>query len=110
MREAALIRKIKDHVESMGGMCIKYYGGSGFALQGMTDLILVTKKFGVLFIETKAPGKRPTPLQEAVMLQINQAGGRAIWCDSMPMFLDFLKFLEMEEPVDKTLDRNNDLC
>ena len=35
-----------------------------------------------LGIETKAPGKKPTPLQEIAMREIVAAGGAAFWCDS----------------------------
>ena len=40
-----------------------------------------------LAIEAKAPGKRPTARQEACMREIEEAGGVAIWCDSVDSYL-----------------------
>lgn len=38
-------------------------------------------------IEAKAPGKRPTKLQERTLKEIIDAGGAAFWCDSVESFL-----------------------
>jgi hypothetical protein len=42
---------------------------------------------GVFFgIETKAPGKMPSSLQELCMREIHKAGGEAMWCDNFEHF------------------------
>lgn len=38
-------------------------------------------------IETKAPGKKPTPRQELCLKQIAEAGGVAFYCDSYEGFV-----------------------
>lgn len=40
-------------------------------------------------IEVKAPGNKPTALQEATMRRITRAGGMAIWCNSYERFMEW---------------------
>ena len=40
-----------------------------------------------LAIETKAPGKKPTPRQEQCLREVQEAGGVAFYCDTYEGFL-----------------------
>lgn len=63
--------------------------GDGRTLKGVPDLHFVFWGFAV-WIEVKAPGKKPTPLQLKRIEEINQAGGFAGWVDSRDQFEDFI--------------------
>lgn len=84
-RETSVIKKIRAYVLSQGGQCYKYHG-SGLSVAGMPDLIVVMPQI-VCFVETKVQGKKPALIQTKRIAEINAAGGRAFWCDSMESFL-----------------------
>ncbi len=62
MREKVIERKLVEAVKQRGGICPKFVS-PGF--DGMPDrlVLLPEMKFG--FVEVKAPGKEPRPLQKA---------------------------------------------
>jgi hypothetical protein len=57
------------------------------------DLLVCWK--GFIAIEVKAPGKKPTKLQLAIIEEIREAGGFAFWVDS---FEDFIRWMKIIEP------------
>ena len=67
--EKALIRKVK----SLGGMCEKYTSPSR---RSVPDRLVSLPGGRIIFVELKAPGKKPTPLQER-----DHAARRALGCD-----------------------------
>lgn len=79
MRESAIESKICRHAEKHGMLAFKFT--SPFR-RGVPDRVFVGPN-GTLFLEVKAPGKRPTPQQMRVMEQIVAAGGRAAWVDNV---------------------------
>ncbi len=62
MREKEIEIKLTQAVKNMGGICPKFVS-PGF--DGMPDRIVLLPKGRMAFVEVKAPGKRPRPLQEA---------------------------------------------
>jgi len=56
---------------------------SGYGVATLDFLVCLNGNFYA--IETKAPGKKPTPRQWLIMEEINAAGGRAFWADSVEM-------------------------
>lgn len=52
------------------------------AMKGVPDRIIIGTG-GVLFMELKAPGNRPTKLQKWHLDRIAMAGGEAVWCDNI---------------------------
>ncbi|MFV0503735.1 MAG: VRR-NUC domain-containing protein [Lachnospirales bacterium] len=62
MREKEIEKKLVSAVKMMGGICPKFTS-PGF--DGMPDrlVLLPKRKFG--FVEVKAPGEKPRPLQIA---------------------------------------------
>lgn len=83
--EAKVIEQIKKWVKDRGGMCVKIYQ-TGFSLVGFPDLAVILTK-GTYFVEVKAAGKHPEPIQYQRIKEINEAGGRAFWCDSLKSFV-----------------------
>ena len=76
--EARLKDEIKTLLKRMGA---HYYMPvpSGYGKQTLDFLCCVKGRF--VGIETKAPGKKPTPRQQQCIDEINAAGGLAFWCD-----------------------------
>jgi hypothetical protein len=57
----------------------------GYGMQALDDICCIKGRF--VGVEYKAPGKKPTPRQEATMRAMKEAGGAAFWCDSYEGFL-----------------------
>lgn len=66
---------------------------SGFGKQAVDFLVCVPCWFNggrvgrFVAIETKAPGKKPTPRQNRYLEEVKRAAGIAFWCDSYDDFL-----------------------
>ena len=61
MRESAIEKKLVTAVKAMGGIAPKFTS-PGF--DGMPDRIIILPGGKMGFVEVKAPGKKPRPLQE----------------------------------------------
>lgn len=62
MREKALEKKLVQSVKSAGGIALKF-ASPGF--DGMPDRIVLIPDGHIGFVEVKAPGEKPRPLQIA---------------------------------------------
>lgn len=62
MREKSTEQKLASAVKGMGGIAPKFTS-PGF--DGMPDRIVLLPGGRMAFVEAKAPGKKPRPLQEA---------------------------------------------
>ena len=62
MREKELEKKLTLEVKKRGGLAVKFVS-PGF--DGMPDRIVLMPRGIIAFVEVKAPGKRPRPLQIA---------------------------------------------
>lgn len=81
--EGILKDKIKSFLKSKGA----YYNMPVPSGYGTPALDIHGCYRGAFFsIETKAPGKRPTPRQEACMREIREAGGKVTWTDNFEYF------------------------
>lgn len=60
MREKEIEKKLTQAVKHMGGICPKFVSPS---FDGMPDRIVLLPKGRMAFVEVKAPGERPRPLQ-----------------------------------------------
>lgn len=60
MREKIIEQKLTDAVKARGGICLKWVS-PGFA--GMPDRIVFLPGRHIGFVEVKAPGEKPRPLQ-----------------------------------------------
>ncbi len=80
--------------QNTGGM--KYTRADGkpgtvrFGIPGQADITGLLRGFR-LEVEAKASGKTPTPLQEAWLGSIREAGGVAFWCDSVAACIERLR-------------------
>jgi len=76
MREKTIESKLKITVKSMGGIALKLIS-SGF--DGVPDRLVLLPHGKLAFIELKATGKRPRPLQEKRKKQL-EALGFSVFC------------------------------
>lgn len=63
MLEKDIERKLIRYVKSKGGLCIKLNSSS---MVGLPDRLVILKN-KIIFVELKAPGKKPRKMQLAVM-------------------------------------------
>lgn len=71
MREKTIEKKLADAVKAFGGLAPKFVS-PGF--DGMPDRIVLMPGGRMGFVEVKAPGKHPRPLQEARHRLLRQLG------------------------------------
>ena len=82
MREKTIEQKLKTAVEDVGGMALKLTC-PGF--DGMPDRMLLMPGGMIAFVEVKAPGKVPRPLQIRRKTQLEQLGFRVYCLDDVNM-------------------------
>lgn len=78
MREKTIEKKLADAVKARGGLAPKFTS-PGF--DGMPDRIVLMPGVRMTFVEVKAPGKAPHPLQEARHRMLRQLGFRVYVLD-----------------------------
>ena len=71
MREKTIEKKLVNAVKSRGGLAPKFTS-PGF--DGMPDRIVLMPGGHMAFVEVKAPGKAPRPLQKARHRMLRQLG------------------------------------
>lgn len=60
MRESQIESYLRDQIKGVGGWAPKWVSPGN---NGVPDRIIFLPDRKIVFIETKAPGKKPTPLQ-----------------------------------------------
>lgn len=73
MREKTIEKKLADAVKARGGLVPKF---TSLGFDGMPDRIVLMPGGRMAFVEVKAPGKTPRPLQEARHRLLRQLGFR----------------------------------
>jgi hypothetical protein len=71
---------LKTKAKMAGGLAIKWVS-PGFA--GVPDRILIMPGGRIVFVELKAPGKKPTPLQARIIQMLVDRGADVRVADSM---------------------------
>ncbi len=72
-REASIVAAIVRVAKSHGWWVMKIHGGP-YQMTGVPDLLCL-KHGRAVFFEVKQPGKKPTTIQKARMLEIERVGG-----------------------------------
>lgn len=78
MKEIAIEKKLRDAFVAVGGLCLKLESASS---RGMPDRIVIYRG-QIVFVELKAPGWEPRPLQREVHEDLIKAGARVRVIDS----------------------------
>lgn len=91
---------LRKQAKQRGFLCFKFTSGN----DGVPDRILIGNGYTV-FIETKAPGEKPRPLQRAVIREMRTAGANVFVIDSRQ---DIDKLLDhiSKHPIRRGLTRN----
>jgi len=76
MREKAIEAKLVETVKSMGGLAPKFISPG---IDGMPDRIVLLKHGRLAFVEVKADGRKPRPLQVRRKRQL-EALGFSVYC------------------------------
>ena len=71
MRESEIESRLRAEVKKMGGMAVQF---TSPGLDGVPDRIVLLPGRKIAFVELKAPGKKPRPLQEKRMRQLVSLG------------------------------------
>ena len=71
MREKVIERELVRAVKAVGGMCPKLISPG---TDGMPARIVLLPEARIRFVEVKAPGKKPRPLQERRHAQLRDLG------------------------------------
>ena len=79
MNERTIEAKLKNAVETSGGLCWKLVCPG---TTGVPDRICLMNSRAV-FVELKAPGKQPRPIQQHRMNQLRDQGFQTFVVDSM---------------------------
>lgn len=79
MRESAIERAVVEHAKTAGWIAIKLNGPGD---KGKPDRLFL-KDGSAIFVEFKAPGKRPTALQEQYLQRLRAAGFSAVVVDNV---------------------------
>lgn len=80
MREKEIEKKLTLAVKNMGGICPKFVSPG---LDGMPDRIVLLPGGHMAFVEVKAPGRKPRPLQTARHRLLRRLGFQVYVLDSI---------------------------
>ena len=80
MREKTVEQKLVSEVKKAGGICPKWVA-SGF--DGVPDRIAMFPGGKIAFVEVKAPGEKPRPLQAARHVLLRRLGFRVYILDEI---------------------------
>jgi len=79
MRESEIEKKLKQAVEAKGGQCWKFVSPG---MSGVPDRICLLPGGRMVFVELKAPGETPRPLQLKRHAELRALGFRVLVIDS----------------------------
>ena len=80
MREKQIENKLATEAKKLGGIALKFVSPS---FDGMPDRLVLMPDGHIAFVELKAPGKKPRPLQLARHRLLRSLGFRVYVIDSV---------------------------
>lgn len=72
--------RLKKAIEKRGGMCLKLVSPT---MAGLPDRIILAAGGKVVFVEVKAPGRKPRPLQAYVHRKLEALGFKVFVVDDL---------------------------
>jgi len=94
--ESKLQSKIINDLEWYNNMCV-VYKLMKINISGLPDICFHTVKTGAVYIEVKAPGKKPSHLQTKKLELLRSCGAKAYWCDSWEGWVEIKKILGIHD-------------
>ena len=80
MREKQIENKLATEAKKLGGIALKFVSPS---FDGMPDRLVLIPDGHIAFVELKAPGKKPRPLQLSRHRRLRSLGFRVYVIDSV---------------------------
>lgn len=90
MREKTTERKLVEAVKKMGGLCPKFISPG---LDGMPDRLVLLPLGRIAFVEVKAPGKVPRPLQVSRHGMLRRLGFKVYVLDRPEQIKEILEYI-----------------
>lgn len=90
MREKDIENYLRGQVKKAGGKAYKFESPGN---DGVPDRLVVFPGNRIFFVELKAPGKKPRPLQVKQMNDLKKFGCKVLVIDSIQGVNDFLKWV-----------------
>ena len=88
MRERDIEAYLRDQIKRLGGIAYKFVSPGN---AGVPDRLVLLPAGRVAFVELKAPGKQPTPLQLRQQKRIAGLGFKVLVIDSKEQVDEFIK-------------------
>lgn len=88
--EKTVETNLRNKVKDLGGLCIKL---APFWFKGLPDRMILMPKRRIYFVETKAKGKKPSPVQRAVHKKLRKLGFPIFIIDSNLEVNDFINYI-----------------
>lgn len=88
MNEQAIEKRLKKEIELIGGKALKFVSPG---LQGVPDRIVLLPKGKMVFVELKAPGEKPRPIQSLRIKELRKLGFDVRVLDSIDGVLEFVR-------------------
>lgn len=89
--EKKVENRLRDGAKKLGGLAIKFVSPS---FSGVPDRIVLLPEGRLVFVELKAPGKKPTPVQVSVHKIFAKLGFPVVVLDSTEAVDKFLETYE----------------
>ena len=64
-------------------------------IDGVPDIFFTNNVTGPCFLELKAPGKKPSQIQNYIIQKLNTNGIKAFWCDNWQGWVDIKNILNL---------------
>lgn len=92
MRERNIETYLRDQIKTVGGIAYKFTSPGN---AGVPDRLVLLPGGRVIFVELKAPGKQPTPLQLRQQRRIQALGFQVLVIDSKPGVDEFISTIHI---------------
>ncbi|MDP4176140.1 MAG: VRR-NUC domain-containing protein [Bacteroidota bacterium] len=93
MRESRIEKRLKEEIEKIGGKALKFVSPG---MSGVPDRIVLLPHGRIIFIELKALGEKPKPLQEYRAKELRQLGFEVRCIDSLEGIKHLIDLLKNE--------------
>jgi len=94
MKEKTIEVRLVNGVKKLGGKAYKFTSPSN---RSVPDRLCIFPGGKMVFVEVKAPGKKPTPLQELTIENLRKMGAEVLVMDSIDGVNSFLELMEKED-------------
>lgn len=88
MRENIIEKRLRRKTEAIGGLAPKWVSPG---MNGVPDRLVLLPGGRITFVETKAPGEKPDPIQEYRIKQLRALGFRVEVLDSTAAVDEFIR-------------------